>query len=195
MSLDVQGVEESQGQIAKEHSAPEDGKPDEAQKVLTDAPSQSDSRAIESVVETRPSESTENADLVAPKGANADLVANDGLERKPTFRILDALSATGLRALRYAKEIPMASTITANDLSSAATASIKLNVQHNDVGDVVKPITGDARAHMYNAAHSTAHTDHRLYQVIDLDPYGTAAPFLDAAVQALADGGMLCITW
>lgn len=24
---------------------------------------------------------------------------------------------------------------------------------------------------------------------IDLDPYGTAAPFIDAAVQALADGG------
>jgi tRNA G26 N,N-dimethylase Trm1 len=26
---------------------------------------------------------------------------------------------------------------------------------------------------------------------IDLDPYGTAAPFVDAAVQAVADGGTL----
>lgn len=25
--------------------------------------------------------------------------------------------------------------------------------------------------------------------VVDLDPYGTAAPFVDAAVQAVADGG------
>lgn len=25
--------------------------------------------------------------------------------------------------------------------------------------------------------------------VVDLDPYGTAAPFLDAAVQCLNDGG------
>merc|ERR1719203_2379846 len=32
------------------------------------------------------------------------------------------------------------------------------------------------------------------YDVIDLDPYGTASPFLDAAVQAVADGGLLCIT-
>jgi tRNA (guanine26-N2/guanine27-N2)-dimethyltransferase len=31
--------------------------------------------------------------------------------------------------------------------------------------------------------------------VIDLDPYGTAAPFLDAAVQAVRDdGGLLCVT-
>jgi tRNA (guanine26-N2/guanine27-N2)-dimethyltransferase len=33
------------------------------------------------------------------------------------------------------------------------------------------------------------------YHVIDLDPYGTAAPFLDAAVQAVRDdGGLLCVT-
>lgn len=32
------------------------------------------------------------------------------------------------------------------------------------------------------------------YDVIDIDPYGTAAPFLDSAVQAIADGGLLCIT-
>ena len=32
------------------------------------------------------------------------------------------------------------------------------------------------------------------YDVIDLDPYGTVAPFIDSAVQAVADGGLLCIT-
>lgn len=31
--------------------------------------------------------------------------------------------------------------------------------------------------------------------VVDLDPYGTAAPFIDAAVQCVSDGGMpfLCL--
>jgi len=49
---------------------------------------------------------------------------------------------------------------------------------------------------MYETASSSrnGHGDQRLYQVIDLDPYGTAAPFLDAAVQAIADGGLLCVT-
>ena len=129
-----------------------------------------------------------------PKGPKSYSNARNSHEQKSTFRILDALSATGLRALRYAKEIPMATSITANDLSSAATASIKLHVQHNGVEDIVKPATGDARAHMYSSASSPAHADQRLYQVIDLDPYGTAAPFFDAAVQALADGGLLCVT-
>jgi hypothetical protein len=27
--------------------------------------------------------------------------------------------------------------------------------------------------------------------VVDLDPYGTAAPFIDAAVQCITDGGMV----
>lgn len=30
--------------------------------------------------------------------------------------------------------------------------------------------------------------------VVDLDPYGTAAPFIDAAVQCVKDGGLLCVT-
>ncbi|CAL1296963.1 unnamed protein product [Larinioides sclopetarius] len=32
------------------------------------------------------------------------------------------------------------------------------------------------------------------FDAIDLDPYGTAAPFLDAAVQSVKDGGLLMIT-
>lgn len=32
------------------------------------------------------------------------------------------------------------------------------------------------------------------FSIIDLDPYGSPAPFLDAAVQSLAEGGLLMIT-
>ncbi|MCJ1259697.1 RNA methyltransferase tRNA(m5U54)methyltransferase [Lignoscripta atroalba] len=105
-----------------------------------------------------------------------------------SFRILDALSATGLRALRYSKETS-ATSITANDLSSSATASIKLNIRHNNLAEKVHPITGNALHLMYEASNGKGK-----YDVIDLDPYGTAAPFLDAAVQALNDGGLLCVT-
>ncbi|THW73170.1 N2,N2-dimethylguanosine tRNA methyltransferase [Aureobasidium pullulans] len=120
---------------------------------------------------------------------------------KPKFRVLDALSASGLRALRYAQEIPFATTVVANDMSPAAVEAIRLNVQHNKLTDKITPSTGNAIGHMYNAAYYTpspedspsAHTQLK-YDVIDLDPYGTAAPFLDAAVQALNDGGLLCVT-
>jgi len=32
------------------------------------------------------------------------------------------------------------------------------------------------------------------YDVIDLDPYGSAAPFVDAALQSISDGGLLAVT-
>lgn len=125
---------------------------------------------------------------------NFRLQTND---RRPiaqsSFRILDALSATGLRALRYAREIPMTTTITANDLSPSAAASIKLNAEHNKLSDKINPTTSDAIEHMHRAAAHAAGGPMN-YHVIDLDPYGTAAPFLDAAVRALADGGLLCVT-
>ncbi|KAL8884065.1 MAG: hypothetical protein Q9192_006934 [Flavoplaca navasiana] len=114
--------------------------------------------------------------------------------KTPQFRILDALSATGLRALRYVKEIPHVTSVTANDISSSATASIKLNAEYNGIIDKIQPTTGDAKSLMYHTiAHTIAHTKD-LFSVIDLDPYGTAVPFLDAAVQALHDGGLLCVT-
>ncbi|KAF7905729.1 hypothetical protein EAF00_000008 [Botryotinia globosa] len=115
----------------------------------------------------------------------------------PRFQILDALSATGLRALRYAQEIPFATSITANDLLPAATKTIELNVKHNKLENKIKAVTGNALTHMYSLVGDDCKdgSGSRKYDVIDLDPYGTAAPFLDAAVQAVRDdGGLLCVT-
>lgn len=110
------------------------------------------------------------------------------------FQILDALSATGLRALRYAKEVPLATTIVSNDLSPSAVEAVKVNIKYNNVEEIVRPNVGDARVYMYGI--QSEKKDHILgkFDVIDLDPYGTAGPFLDAAVQAVNDGGLLCVT-
>ena len=32
------------------------------------------------------------------------------------------------------------------------------------------------------------------FDVVDLDPYGSPVPFLDAALQSVRDGGMLMVT-
>ncbi|KAI8818492.1 N2,N2-dimethylguanosine tRNA methyltransferase-domain-containing protein [Fimicolochytrium jonesii] len=105
------------------------------------------------------------------------------------FTILEALSATGLRSIRYAKSIPQIKSIIANDLLEDAVAAITKNVKANGVEDIVIPNKGDATAVMYQAIGAGTK-----YDVIDLDPYGTAAPFLDTAVQAVSEGGLLCIT-
>ncbi|KAL7938014.1 S-adenosyl-L-methionine-dependent methyltransferase [Trichoderma chlorosporum] len=122
---------------------------------------------------------------------------------KSTFRILDALSASGLRALRYGHELPFVTSINANDLSKSAAESIKLNVNHNGLDDIISVTNEDALAHMYRSIaddlskrdrHGNPTKSHK-FDVIDLDPYGTAAPFFDAALQSVRDdGGLLCIT-
>jgi tRNA (guanine26-N2/guanine27-N2)-dimethyltransferase len=42
---------------------------------------------------------------------------------------------------------------------------------------------------------SSMRREKRLFDVVDLDPYGTAVPFLESAIQAMADGGMLAVTF
>lgn len=124
----------------------------------------------------------------------------DKPKQQESFTILDALSATGLRALRYAQEIPFTTSVTANDLLPEATKAINLNVLHNKLTSKINPVTGNAIAHMYNFASeipldSNRYKPSKKYDVIDLDPYGTAVPFLDAAVQSVRDdGGLLCVT-
>ena len=118
------------------------------------------------------------------------------------IKILDALSASGLRALRYAHELPFPVSVTANDLSASAVVSIQRNVAHNKLGHKITVTKSNAIAHMYHliantmpgsSSGSTAEGTDK-YDVIDLDPYGTAANFFDAAVQAVRDGGLLCVT-
>eukprot|EP01031_Cornospumella_fuschlensis_P044924 gene44924-54946_t len=119
-----------------------------------------------------------------PASAHASVETNDGIT------ILDALAASGLRSIRYLKEIPDVKHLTINDLLPAATDLAKDNCQRNDV-DMSKVIISnqDATALMY-----THRDPSQQYDVIDLDPYGSAVPFLDGAVQAVRDGGLLCVT-
>lgn len=67
-----------------------------------------------------------------------------GVKYESGMRILEALSATGLRSIRYAKEIAGVNEIVANDLSKAAVKSIEENVKFNGVEDLITPSHNDA---------------------------------------------------
>ncbi|TGJ69601.1 RNA methyltransferase tRNA(m5U54)methyltransferase [Orbilia oligospora] len=131
---------------------------------------------------------------------------NDNKE-KQRFAVLDALSATGLRALRYAKELPFVTHVTANDMSPTAVEYIYRNVQFNNLTHIITPNHDNATGHMYRTAFPnyipspTPENPFKMrlvapqkYHVIDLDPYGSATQFIDSAVQALEDGGLLSVT-
>eukprot|EP00088_Acartia_fossae_P002172 TRINITY_DN10859_c0_g1_i1.p1 TRINITY_DN10859_c0_g1~~TRINITY_DN10859_c0_g1_i1.p1 ORF type:complete len:545 (-),score=78.04 TRINITY_DN10859_c0_g1_i1:131-1765(-) len=103
--------------------------------------------------------------------------------------VLEALAASGLRSIRFAREIGGLKQIIANDWSSQAVESIRRNTKHNDVQDIIQPSNNDASMVMYQHKKLTDR-----FNVIDLDPYGTPSPFLDSALQSIADGGLLCVT-
>ncbi|EFA86311.1 Probable N2,N2-dimethylguanosine tRNA methyltransferase [Heterostelium album PN500] len=113
-------------------------------------------------------------------------------KKKPPkkIRILEALSATGLRSIRYAKEIEGVEQILSNDIEEAAVKSIEKNRDLNGVdANLLVPNLGDATMVMYQ------HRDPlKQFDVIDVDPYGAPSNFLDGAVQAVAEGGLLCVT-
>lgn len=58
--------------------------------------------------------------------------------------VLEALAASGLRSIRYAKEVGGIKNIVANDLSTTAVDSIKLNSKANEVTHLITPNEGDA---------------------------------------------------
>ncbi|CAH0490087.1 unnamed protein product [Peronospora farinosa] len=106
------------------------------------------------------------------------------------IRIFEALAASGLRSIRYFQQIPGVKSILVNDMDPAAVETIKRNVAFNELPlDRVIPNEADATDVMYNHRQ---HTDQ--FDVIDLDPYGSASIFLDGAVQSVTNGGLLCVT-
>ncbi|CAL8072921.1 unnamed protein product [Orchesella dallaii] len=107
-------------------------------------------------------------------------------ESKSDATILEAMSASGIRAIRYAKEVPGIAKVIANDYSESAVETIKKNAESNQVGDLVQPSFADASCKMYELRNAAT--------VVDIDPYGTPTPFLDAAVQCVQEDGLLMVT-
>jgi len=125
-------------------------------------------------------------DILAKRGV---LEPQIGVPSEDGISILEALAASGLRSVRFAREIPGLKNVITNDWSKAAVESIHRNVEHNKVADIITPSNDDASMVMYR------HKGHKTrLDVIDLDPYGSPSPFLDAALQSVADGGLLCVT-
>jgi tRNA (guanine26-N2/guanine27-N2)-dimethyltransferase len=108
--------------------------------------------------------------------------------RPAGLRILEGLAASGLRAIRYAKEVDGVGEVVANDLDPAVVEALRRNVDFNgpEASSRVVPSTGDARLVMM--ANPSG------FDAVDLDPYGSPSQLLDSAVQAVDEGGLLLVT-
>ena len=105
--------------------------------------------------------------------------------------VFEALGATGLRSVRYMKEIPSITKLVGNDIDHKATELMAKNFEFNDCpAEKYEVKTRDAIDLMFEFRR-----DKRFFDVIDLDPYGTAIPFLEGTIMSLANNGLLCVTF
>ncbi|TVU30739.1 hypothetical protein EJB05_22375 [Eragrostis curvula] len=125
----------------------------------------------------------EHATRSTKGGPKDPLLSEHDKNKEP--RVLEALAASGLRAIRYALEVDGIGEVIATDNNEVAIEACKKNIDHNSslASSKVVPHLADARVYML--------THPKEFDVVDLDPYGSPALFLDSAVQCVADGGIL----
>ncbi len=87
---------------------------------------------------------------------------------------LDALSATGARAIRYGNEAKIRTI--ANDFNPKAVEIIDKNIELNEGEEKVESSHRDANSLM---------TDGKKFDFIDIDPFGSPSPFLGNAFKSI----------
>ncbi|XP_027229225.2 TRMT1-like protein [Penaeus vannamei] len=97
------------------------------------------------------------------------------------IRCLDALGATGVSGLAWARNVPKA-VVVINDQLPAATQRITENAASN--GLTVEVTTEDVSVLLHK----------RTFDFIFLDCYGSSVPYLDAAFRNVPKNGILAIT-
>ena len=104
------------------------------------------------------------------------------LQQFPPMSICDLMAGTGIRAIRFAKELKYKS-ITANDISKKSVKLIKKNMKLNKVKFEVE--NKDADIFLLES---------KGFDYIDVDPFGTSNFFLDSAVKRISRNGILAVT-
>jgi len=104
------------------------------------------------------------------------------LQQFPSMHICDPLAASGVRSIRFAKELKYKS-IEANDSSKKAVLLIKRNIKLNKVKFAVR--NEDANSFLLNSSG---------FDYIDIDPFGSSNYYLDAAIKRVSRNGILAVT-
>ncbi len=103
----------------------------------------------------------------------------------------DALAGMGARGIRVLRE-PSARKTRSTTLVDINRDSIRLgrrNAAANGVAGRCEFVAGEANSFLYSRYGRDEKFDH-----VDIDPFGTPVPYLQAALRAVKDGGVLSLT-
>jgi tRNA (guanine26-N2/guanine27-N2)-dimethyltransferase len=100
------------------------------------------------------------------------------------LRICDPMTASAVRAVRYVVEAPNVKSVIAADADPESVQCAARMIELNDVGEKVSVVQEEANVLLIS------HMVDR-FDLIDLDPYGSPAPFFENALRATIDGGVI----
>jgi len=103
--------------------------------------------------------------------------------------VCEPLAGCGIRGVRFAVEVEGVKKVIINDINVKAFQLSSYNVQMNELGDHVLLKNEDA-----NFLLSSYGAPRKRFDAIDIDPFGSPVPYLDSAIRALRNGGLLALT-
>ncbi len=107
-------------------------------------------------------------------------------DQKVDLKVLDALGGTGVRGIRYLREVPGIEKVVINDSKPDAFENIKKNLELNSLKTKVEVTSRDANLLMSERRKG--------FHYIDLDPFGSPARFIDSTARSLKHDSFIGIT-
>jgi len=103
------------------------------------------------------------------------------------IRICDPMTASGVRAIRYASECSNVESVIASDVDSTSIDHANHMIQLNHLTERISVIQANAVALLQN------HIETR-FDFVDLDPFGSPSPFFESALRCTVEDGILAAT-
>jgi tRNA (guanine26-N2/guanine27-N2)-dimethyltransferase len=103
--------------------------------------------------------------------------------------VCEPLTGCGARGIRFAAEVKGIKEVSINDINKKAYQLANYNVQMNKLCEHVSVHNEDA-----NYLLSCHSAPRKRFDFIDVDPFGSPVPFLDSAIRALRNRGLLALT-
>ncbi len=106
-----------------------------------------------------------------------------------SVRVLDVMASTGIRGIRYALECSNVKEVVFNDLNPNAISLLKENVALNELEKNVE-------VEIYNEDANVVMHKYRFEgDVVDVDPFGSAMPYVDSLARCVSNKGMIMATF
>ena len=101
----------------------------------------------------------------------------------------DVLSGVGARGIRVAREVRRELDVAFVEVNAVSLGLAKRSARINGVMRRCTFVKGDANAFLW-----ARNRNEQRFDYVDVDPFGTPAPYLQGALNAVTDGGLISIT-